>query len=123
MPRSLKALVVLLLIALMPVRAMAGVTMGFCATGHQDMAAAHGGHARDAVTGHEAQDVEHAPVKPGAQRCSICVEHCSNASLAVSAERFAASVAVEAVSHPRAERAAPAFVPDQPDRPPLASLR
>lgn len=42
MPRVLKTLLVLVLAALLPLRAVAGVTIGFCANGHQEpQGAAH----------------------------------------------------------------------------------
>ena len=45
MPRVLKTLVILLLAALLPLRAMAAVTVGTCAMGHGELAAgSHAGH-------------------------------------------------------------------------------
>ncbi len=50
MPRMLRTLIVVLLAALLPLRAVAAVTVGYCASGHQDMAvAAHGGHGQASV--------------------------------------------------------------------------
>lgn len=124
MPRTLRTLVILLLAALLPLRAVAAVTIGYCAAGHKDIAtAAHGnqGHSADSHARHAGGDQ---PAKPATPTCSICVEHCSSAAVAPPA----ASQSVDApdVAQDRiflAERVAPAFFPDQLDRPPLALLR
>lgn len=144
MPRVARTLVVLVLAALLPLRAVAGVTMGFCANGHQEAAASetapshhhgHGGdHARSG--GHQAngdlaahaahgaqvaQGGDGSPAHPSAPTCSICVEHCSSAAFApVAAAPGLAAPAVSEASAGVAVTAAPAFVPDQLDRPPLA---
>jgi hypothetical protein len=111
----LKTFAVLLLVALMPLRALAGVTIGFCASGHQDMAgAAHPSHGEH--THHE----HGAPAKPMDASCNICAEHCSSAAFATPAEP---STDLPPAVHDRtalAERYAPGYVPDQLDRPPLA---
>ncbi|MDH3319347.1 MAG: hypothetical protein OEO84_06610 [Betaproteobacteria bacterium] len=120
MPRALKTLAVLLLVALMPLRAMAAVTVGFCATGQIDSAAvAHvdSGHGAGA---HEHHGGDVPPAKSGAPSCSSCVEHCSGASFAPHA---AQAVHAPAITYDRiflAERVAPAFISDPLDRPPLA---
>jgi len=123
MPRTLRTLAVLVLVALTPLRAMAAVTIGFCATGHDHSGvAAHGSHAHDAA-GHERHGTDHPPAKNDATSCSSCVEHCSGAAFAPSADR---APGVPAVARDRtilAERAAPAFLTDPIDRPPLALLR
>jgi hypothetical protein len=119
MPRALKTLAVLLLIALVPMRAVAGVTIGFCASGHNDVAvAAHAADAPDA--GAHAQHGNDLPAQPVEPSCNICAEHCSSAAFAPSTD-----VAVDAwpIQHDRidlAGRNSPAYFPDQLDRPPLA---
>jgi hypothetical protein len=114
---SFRTLVILLLVAMMPIRAVAGVAMAFCATGHQEMPAAHGGHA----TGdHALHDTGDSPADPDPKRCSICIEHCSSAAFAIAEFRQISALAIEEPLLPRAERSAPAFFPDQLDRPPLA---
>jgi len=122
MPRALRTLVVLILAFLLPLRAVAAVTIGYCAAGHQDMVvAAHGDHGQGA--GSHAQHGDDQPAKPATPSCSICVEHCSGAAFAPSVSR---AMHVPAVTQDRvylAARAAPAFFPEQLDRPPLASLR
>lgn len=114
----LKTLAIFLLVALMPVRAMAAVTIGFCASGHEDPGiTVQAAHAHETV-GHAHHD--DAPAQPVEPSCNVCAEHCASAAFAPSAD-----VAVESrpVGHDRtrpAARNAPAFVPDQLDRPPLA---
>ena len=114
MPRALRTLVLLLLVAMLPLRAMAAVTIGFCAMGHED----------SVVAAHAHHDGDDQPAKPATPSCSICIEHCSNAAVALSAVQ--AVDAPAAIAQDRillAERVAPAFISDQLDRPPLALLR
>ncbi len=123
MPRTLRTLAILLLAALLPLRAVAAVTIGYCAAGHQDMTvAAHGGHGQDGGShAHHGNDDQ--PAKPATPSCSICVEHCSNTAVAPSASQAVSAPAVAQDPIFLAERVAPAFFPDQLDRPPLAPLR
>jgi len=114
---SFQTLVILLLVAMMPIRAVAGVAMAFCATGHQETPAAHGGHA---AGDHATHDTGDSPADPDPQRCSICIEHCSSAAFAIAESRQISAIAIEEQLLPRAVRSAPAFFPDQLDRPPLA---
>lgn len=107
---TLRTLVVLLLALLLPLRAVAAVTMGLCAMGQQEAPAAH-------------QGCDEQPAKSAPSTCNLCVEHCSSAVFALCAPQSATGNAVTESSLPLAERVAPAFVPDQLDRPPLASLR
>lgn len=120
MPRALKTLAVLLIALLLPLRAVAAVTIGYCPAGHQDMAlAATDGHGQSAVP-HSHHGAEHQPVKPATPTCGVCVEHCSSAAFAPSARPV---LEVPAVAQDRsilAERSALAFFPDHLDRPPLA---
>lgn len=113
MPRALKLAAVLLLVAVLPLRAVAGVTIGFCASGHKDMAAAH-------APGHEYQSDAHAPVQPIESSCTICAEHCSSAAFAIPAET-AMDARVSGQDRTLvAEHGSALDVPDQLDRPPLA---
>ena len=115
MLRALKLFAVVVLVALMPLRAVAGVTIGFCASGHQDMAVA--GHAS---RGEHAQHEHGAPAKPVESSCNICAEHCSSAAFATPAEPAADLPPAVRDRTTLAARHAPAFFPDQLDRPPLA---
>ena len=120
MPRTLKTLAVLLIALLLPLRAVAAVTIGYCPAGHQDMAlAASDGHGQIAVS-HSHHGTEHQPVKPATPTCGVCVEHCSSAAFAPSASPVLGAPAIAHLDIYLAERSAPAFFPDQLDRPPLA---
>ena len=135
MPRATKTLLVLVLAALLPLRAVAGVVIGYCANGHHEQpaaghvaqgsndahadGAAHAGHDHQSAGAHHADDAQ--PAKPATQTCSVCAEHCSSAAFAPggATQVVAAPVATEASASEDA-RAAPPFFPDQLDRPPLA---
>lgn len=105
----LKTLIVLILAAVLPLRAVAAVTIGFCAAGHQDAA----------VEAHAAHDhgAHGQPAKPD---CSTCAEHCSSAAFAPSPAQPVTGMAITESSAPLAEPVAPAFISEQLDRPPLA---
>jgi hypothetical protein len=109
-----------MLVALMPLRAVAAVTIGFCAAGHQEAAVpSHAEHGHDAQV-HVHQGGDQPPAKPATPSCSICAEHCSGAAFAPS---MGQSVDAGPVAQERvllAERIASAFILDQLDRPPLA---
>ncbi len=121
MRRLLKTLAVLVLVVLMPLRAVASVTVGSCATGHGEAAVAahadHGhGHGADAHEHHGSEDSS----KSGTPSCSSCVEHCSGAAFAPSAAAANAAPVIYWDPIRFAGRIAPAFFTDQLDRPPLA---
>jgi len=120
MSRALKMLAVLTLVVVLPTRAVAGVTIGFCASGHKDMAvpAGHAGHGVGA-TGHGSHSAP-ADEQPFNESCSICAEHCSSAAFAPSSGAAVSMRPSGSTPALFAERNAPPFVPDQPDRPPLA---
>jgi hypothetical protein len=147
MLRASKTLLVLVLATLLPLRAVAGVVIGFCANGHQEAAAAaqvlHGGHDTPGAHGDHAahgangDHVAHAghghhpvgphagggaqPEKPVTPTCSICAEHCSSAAFAPSGAPHALAVHAAAQAGPADNaRAVPPHFPDQLDRPPLA---
>ena len=120
MQHTLRTIAVLILVALMPLRAAAAVTIGLCAAGHPEAAVlSHAEHGHDGqVRAHHGGDQP--PAKPATPSCSICVEHCSGAAFAPS---IAQSVEAGPVAQERvflAERIAPTFILDQLDRPPLA---
>jgi hypothetical protein len=118
MPRALKLLAILALLVVLPLRAVAGVTIGFCVSGHNNGMAAvaqasHGQHA----------DVRHGdegPVQPMQSICNICAEHCSSAAFALPAEPAADAWVSGRARTVHAEHGSPLHVPDQLDRPPLA---
>jgi hypothetical protein len=118
----LKLAVVLMLVALMPLRTVAGLTIGFCASGHQDMAvtAQATGHAHDAGEHARHGHGGDAPSQPVKSSCNICTEHCSSAAFAPA---MGATFAAPPVARESIDAATPGtavFFPDQLDRPPLA---
>lgn len=116
MSRCIQTLIVLLLIALVPMRAIASVAIGFCVAGHQPAAVhAHDGGDHGAAQHHGDEapgDVNHG--------CSYCAGHCTGASFVAlsDAARFPASA--NAAPIPFGEQLASGFVPEHLDRPPLA---
>lgn len=117
MPRALKLFAVLILMAVLPLRAVAGVTIGFCASGHMDMAAAHAtGHA-DGGEAHVPHD-DAPPAKPAS--CNICAEHCSSAAFAIPAVPVTEAQPAGRDRTAFAALVSPFHIPDQLDRPPLA---
>jgi hypothetical protein len=108
----LKTAVVLLMLAFMPLRALAAVTIGFCAMQHHGTAAATGEYG--ASHEHGAPDGE-----GNHEQCNACVEHCASASVAASPDLPLPAVA-GAQRIAAAERFAAGFILDQLDRPPLA---
>lgn len=119
MRRALKTLAIFLLVALMPVRAMAAVTIGFCPSGHADMAvAAHAEHGH--ASGEHAHDTDTSGSSTSGSSCNICAEHCSSAAFAPCVD---AAIAARPGGQERTQltaRSAPAPLPNQLDRPPLA---
>ena len=108
MSRTLKTMVVLLMLAVLPVRALAAVTVGFCAMHH---------HGAPTMSQHAAH--EHGVPQSDNQQCNACVEHCSNASVVAPSElSLAAAALAERIT--AAEPFAGDIVPDRLDRPPLA---
>ncbi|MGD9953939.1 MAG: hypothetical protein AB7S87_15290 [Burkholderiales bacterium] len=118
MPRALKFLAVLVLVAVLPLRAVASVTIGFCATGH------HGEAAQAATPAHGAGGHAHhgdaPPAKPVESSCNVCAEHCSSAAFAIPVVPVTEPRPTGADRTALAERLFPLHVPTQLDRPPLA---
>src|SRR5437899_12483546 len=107
MSRRLKTIVVLLMLALMPVRALATVTVGDCAVTQHD--------AMDHASSHEHGSTTHSHGGGHDEH-----QHCASASFVASATLLPlpSQVASDRVVEP--EYFAAGFVPDHLDRPPLA---
>lgn len=118
MPRALKVLAVLVLVAVLPLRAVASVTIGFCATGH------HGEAAHASAPAHGAEAHGHhgdaPPAKPVESSCNICAEHCSSATFAIPVVPVTEARPASTDRTALAEHFSPLHVPSQLDRPPLA---
>ena len=116
MPRLIQTLIVLLLIALVPMRATASVAIGFNAADHQPAAA----HAHDSGDHGAAQHHGNETTGDANHGCGFGAGHCAGASLVAPSDgaRFPASVNVAPI--PLGKQLASGFVPEHPDRPPLA---
>lgn len=109
MSRRFQTIVVLLMMALLPVRALAAVTTGFCAFAHHDGAASAAGHDHSPAHSHDGSP------------CNSCAEHCSGGAFASAAvpPAFAAAPGGERLRlH---ELSFTPFIPDPLDPPPLGS--
>ncbi len=111
MGRKFKVAVLLLMIALIPVRAFATVTVGFCAMhAHGDAAPSeHGNGVPDGGIAHAGMKYE---------QCNACFEHCASAAI-VAPSKLALPSESGARRIVSAERFADGFIPKQVDRPPL----
>jgi hypothetical protein len=115
--RKVKSAVFLLMIALLPLRALAAVTTGFCTFAHDHGVAAQHGSAHQEAHGHGGPAHSH-----DTSPCNSCIEHCSSAALAASAVVSATVFVPVAGERPRlAERSPAGFIPDHLDPPPLAA--
>lgn len=104
----------IVLVALVPLRGLAAVTTGLCAFAHEHGEAAHA-HTHD----HGASQGHDQPGPQGDTRCSSCAEHCAGSA-------FAPSTALPApLAMTRAERASSqlhltlGLYAERLDRPPL----
>ena len=111
MGRKLKFGVVVLMVALLPLRALATVTVGFCAMHGQ------ASHSMDAAHDHGHDSAQHG--ESHHDQCNACVEHCGSASL-VAPPRFPQLAAAGTDRITSGVRIAAGFVPDHLDPPPLA---
>lgn len=104
----------LALLALVPLRALASVTIGFCAATHPGAAQAQVDHDHAAHAHGEVPDPE-----PKAD-CNSCVEHCTSASVLLPALPATLAGALSAERVVMAEYFAAGHVPEHLDPPPLA---
>jgi len=125
MLRCLKIAVVLLLVALVPARAIGSVTISICASGqeqagamHHAEAGDHGMHAGDA--GHDHHDNQ-APGEGSGHACSYCAAHCAGVAFATPTEISRVPPASGGERIPFGSWAEPGYFPDHLDRPPLVS--
>lgn len=115
--RAVKLVVVFAMLALMPLRGIAALTLGLCAAGdpetfmHALATHDHGSHQ------HEQAPDSDSGVNPD---CSTCAEHCSSASVVVPAAARAPSAGAGAERVALPQRFATGHVPDHLDPPPVA---
>jgi len=115
MSRRIQILIVFLLIALVPMRVIASAAIGFHSDSHEPAAAhSHGGDREaaqplgDEVPG----DADHG--------CSYGTGHCAGAPFVAPSPAARFPVGANAAPIPFGEQLASGFVPEHPDRPPLA---
>lgn len=113
--RKLQLAVVLVLLALVPIRVLASVTTGFCEVAH-----GHGGAAVHDVPGHDAHDPD-GKHPHGSTSCASCLVHCSGAAFATSFPALTVVAAESAERYRLPVRAFGGFIPDHLDPPPLAA--
>lgn len=122
---NLKIIVLLLLVALVPARAIGSVTISICASGQEQAGATH--HAEAGDHGTHADDAGHdrhgsqAPGEGDVHTCSYCAAHCAGVAFAVPAELSRVAPASGRDRIPFGSWSEPRFFPDHLDRPPLAS--
>ncbi len=119
MTRSLRIVVILLLVALLPARAIGSVTLGVCTSGQQQVDMHH----------HEAEASEHADQgqsgdpAPGdsGHNCGYCAAHCAGIAFVVPTgfPRLESGAGADLI--PFGAWSARGFFPDRLDRPPLLS--
>jgi hypothetical protein len=109
--------VLLLLIAILPIRVVAAAMPSLCAEGHSQAAEQRHDHQDHGSPQHH-QNQNDSKSALG-HDCGFCAKHCHGASFVLSADRqyFPAAPAVDAIAF-HAWLAA-GFVPDRLDRPPL----
>ncbi len=118
MARKLKFFIVFALLALVPLRALAAVTEGLCATGKGGTAAAE-----HAMRHHGAASDETSPdgdTKSSSLACSLCTACCTGASFAPDTVRALRAAGVDLELILFFGRDPGVHVPGQPDRPPLS---
>lgn len=118
MTRASKVVILVLMLALVPLRTLAAVAIGFCPLGHQDSTV-------QAAIGHEHTASHHHGQAPelqsdGHATCDVCVDHCSSGSFAPSAHRVSFIPAYSGGCIFSGERLHVDFVADILSRPPLA---
>jgi hypothetical protein len=116
--RRIASLAVVLLLAALPLRAVAAVTAGICLAGSDSATVQVSSHGNGAH-GSDAQPAKDPSGQLG-HDCGFCGKHCTGAAYAVPS--VAAPIATGAPEDPIPFGARPiiGFVPNQLERPPLA---
>jgi hypothetical protein len=117
MGKRLKFLIILAMVALLPVRAVAAVTIGFCALA--DKAAAVQLHAEHGHASSDHSATTSQPQNDSKADCNVCAEHCTSASFAVPASPASLPISAGLDRAPPGEMLPPGFIPEQLDRPPV----
>jgi hypothetical protein len=115
--RNFKLVVVVVMLLVVPLRAMAAVTVGTCAFGKQPVSHSHAHDAGDSSHHHEQTPK---PQGHGSHDCNACAEHCASASFAVAATAVELPTMVGSDRILLGEPFAAGFIPEHLDPPPLA---
>ena len=107
----MRRLVLILVMLWLPLQGMAAVVMPFCKQAHP-AAAGHADH-----HAHQAQDQHRLPASHACDDCGVCHLACAPAVPSEAALSLAPPATEHATFEPRGQ---PRFIPDQPQRPPLA---
>ena len=119
MRRFAKALILLLLLAVLPLRGYAGAVMALCEATHGGTSSALE-HAHEHGGNHPGDSNDGAPgPSPMASACSYCASCCAGASLAPDADHSMAFPAPGTDRIPFYDRRISGVVPEHLDRPPL----
>ena len=111
--RKLKFVVVLLMLAIMPVRALATVTTGFCAMHLASSGILETGHGH-----HHGDDPQHGDDQKH-EGCNACVEHCASGAI-IALPELPLPPVFGTVRISSGEPFAAGFIPEHLDPPPLA---
>ena len=124
MRRLAKILIVLLVLAVLPLRGYAGAVMALCEAHHGGASAAHEhAHAHGDTHDHGTRDGGAENTSHTASVCSLCTSCCVSASLAPDSAHSIAFVHSGVGRISFVDRRFSGFVPDNPDRPPLPLSR
>ena len=118
MGKKIKFLVILAMVALVPLRAVAAVTIGLCALG--DNAAAVHVHAEHGHASSHDQSPAGEPQNESKPACNVCAEHCGSAVFAVPASPSPLPVTAGLQRAVPAHFLAPGLTLEELDRPPIA---
>jgi hypothetical protein len=118
MGKRIKFLVVLAMLALVPLRAVAALTIGLCAMSDENAATVqvHAGH------GHAHPHAESAAAetqKDSKAPCNLCAEHCGSAAFAVPAHPSPLVVTAGSQRAVPRHLLLPRLTPEELDRPPI----
>lgn len=125
---NLKIIVLLLLVALVPARAIGSVTISICATGQEQAGAmqhADAGdndlHADGASHDRHGHRDNQAPGEDSGHACTYCAAHCAGVAFAVPTDLSRVAPAAGSDRIPFGSWSEPGYFPDHLDRPPLVS--
>jgi len=123
MLRSLKIAIVLLLVALIPARAIGSVTISICASQQEQAVVQHHDHADHAGHAKHTEHDQHGEHESGdgSHACGYCAAHCAGVAFVVPTDLVRVDSPVRADRIPFGSGSEPAARIFRLDRPPLVS--